>query len=132
MEELNDKWSIHQVVQKAIETAHTSPSPVTIKMLEEIKQTMDNNYSKRELDEHFLDVTKRFDTQDKLLTDLNSKVGIQNGRVTKLETRIGAGLLALGGITFLFGIITSLVVYSFKLSQENLKSSILLEVTELK
>ena len=36
-EELNQKYDIHQAVQKAIESAHSNPSPQTIKMFDELK-----------------------------------------------------------------------------------------------
>lgn len=132
MENLDEKWSIHKVVQEAIEKAHITPAPETLKRLDELNKKMDDNYSKRELDEHFIDMGKRFDNQDKLLESLNTKVGVQNGRVTKSETTLKAIWMAIGAITFLFGIITSLVIYSFNLSQENLKTTILLEVNQMK
>jgi hypothetical protein len=88
----------------------------------------EQNYSKRELDEHFKVVNDKLDGNTALTESLNVKVGIQNGRVSKLETKIGGWIIAVGCITFLFAIITSLIVYSFKLSQENLRSSILLEI----
>ncbi len=36
-EELNEKWSVHKIIQEAINSAHTNPSPYTIKMFDEIK-----------------------------------------------------------------------------------------------
>lgn len=99
---------------------------------------MENDYSKRELDEHFRDVKERFDRQDIKLAEIqftgkatDNKVAIQNGRVGKLESK-WAGVVIGGGVAvFLFGIIMSLVVYSFMVSQENLKNSILLEVKQM-
>jgi hypothetical protein len=91
---------------------------------------MDENYTKRELDEHFKDLKESVHNIDMGLSELNKKVGLQNGRVGKLETKIGGWIIAVGCITFLFGIITALVIYSFQLSMENLKTSILLEVKQ--
>lgn len=45
----------------------------------------EKNYSKRELDHGFADIAKRLDKQDTMLTNIDTKVGIQNGRVTKIE-----------------------------------------------
>lgn len=36
-QELNEKYNIHQVIQKAISSAHSEPSPYTIKMFDDIK-----------------------------------------------------------------------------------------------
>ncbi len=91
----------------------------------------EQNYSKRELDEHFKDVKMGVEQVNKGVESLNTKVAIQNGRVTKSETWV-KGLAMVGTSSlFLLGIIMSLVVYSFKLSQENLKATILLEVKNL-
>ena len=90
------------------------------------------NYTKRELYEHFKDVKDKINEQNVILKDLANKVGTQNGRVGKLETKIEGWIIAVGCITFLFSIITGLIVYSFQLSQENLKHTILLEITEMK
>ncbi len=96
---------------------------------------MEADYTKRELDEHFNDMKERFNRQDvalakidKKATDIDTKVGIQNGRVGKLETKWNS--VVIGGIVgmALIGTIITLVVYSFKLSQENLKNTILLEL----
>lgn len=96
---------------------------------------MEDNYSKREMDEHFKDVRERFDKQDVFLQRLdknvegvNIKVGIQNGRVAKLESWRTGLIMAGAACVFLMGIIISLVVYSFQLSQNNLKNTILLEL----
>ncbi len=88
----------------------------------------DQYYNKNMLDEHFSNVDKRFDAQDTMLIDLNRKVGIQNGRTSKLETKWAS--VVIGGLvaTALVGTIIALVVYSFQLSQENLKNTILLEL----
>lgn len=92
---------------------------------------MEENYSKRELDEHFKDVKIGISNVEKGIDSLNVKVGIQNGRVTKSETWIKGMAMVSGVSVFLIGIILSLVVYSFKVSQDNLKSTILLEVKKL-
>ena len=59
---------------------------------------------------------------------VDRKVGIQNGRTAKLEGKsawmTGVGVTAI----FMIGIIITLVVYSFQLSQDNLKKTILLEL----
>ncbi len=96
---------------------------------------MEADYSKRELDEHFKDINARFDKQDIVLREIkdtgkatDTKVGIQNGRVAKLETWKTGLIMAGIAVVFLFGIIMSLIVYSFQLSQQNLKSDILLQL----
>lgn len=99
---------------------------------------METEYTKREMDEHFKDVKERFDRQDLKLAEIqatgkatDAKVAIQNGRVGKLESK-WTGVVMGGGVgVFLIGIIMSLIVYSFIVSQENLKSSILLEVKQM-
>lgn len=96
---------------------------------------MEAEYSKRELDEYFNDVKERFNRQDvslakidKKTDEIDKKVSIQNGRTAKLESwRTGIAMSGAAAV-FLIGIIMSLIVYSFQLSQENLKNSILLEV----
>lgn len=93
---------------------------------------MDTDYTKRELDEHFKDISDKIETNTKVTKELSDRVGAQNGRVGKLETKIGGWIIAISCITFLFSIITGLVVYSFKLSMENLKTTILLEVSQIK
>lgn len=89
---------------------------------------MNENYSNREIDSHFANVNDNIGEIKVLVVDLNTKVGIQNGRVVKLESR-AAWMAGVGATAvFLFGIILSLIVYSFQLSQENLKQSIFLEI----
>jgi hypothetical protein len=39
-EEFNKKWDVYNMVQKAIETAHTNSAPATIKKFEEIETTL--------------------------------------------------------------------------------------------
>jgi hypothetical protein len=90
----------------------------------------EENYSKRELDEHFKDVKGLIEGVGTGVNNLNTKVGIQNGRIAKLEGRFNGWALAGTCAVFLIGIIMSLVVYSFKLSQENLRNTILLELQE--
>ncbi len=127
-EQINDKWGIHQVIQEAISKAHNTPAPETLKRLDDIQTKMNDNYSKRELDEHFKDVKTQIDAVTKLGTAIDIKVGIQNGRVTKNETWIRGVIMAGSASLFLLGIIGSLIVYSFKLSQDNLRNTILLEI----
>lgn len=92
---------------------------------------MEENYSKRELDEHFKDVTLKISEVKDITVAIDTKVGIQNGRVTKSETWIKGVIMAGSASVFLLGIIMSLVVYSFSISQDNLKNSILLEVKHM-
>lgn len=92
---------------------------------------MEENYSKRELDEHFKDVKAKVEEVAILAKAIDTKVGIQNGRVTKSESWIKGVIMAGAASIFLVGIIMSLVVYSFTVSQENLKNSILLEVKQM-
>lgn len=91
---------------------------------------MDDNYSKRELDEHFKDVKSSIGELKLVAEKIDVKVGIQNGRVAKTEATVRGVTMAGSVAVFLIGIIMSLVVYSFKESQENLKNSILLEVKQ--
>lgn len=92
---------------------------------------MDADYSKREIDEHFKNVQHLLGDVKSGVDDLNKKVGIQNGRVAKLEGKAmwvtGVGFT----LTFLMAIIMGLIVYSFQISQENLKNSVLLEVRSI-
>lgn len=95
----------------------------------------DAPYTKRELDDHFKQMNERFDRQDTRLISIENtgvatdkKVAIQNGRVSKLETKwyglVIGGTVCLG----LIGTIIGLTIYSFKLSQDNLRQQILLEL----
>ncbi len=90
----------------------------------------ETNYSKRELDEHFRDLGGKMDANTDLTKDLVTKVGIQNGRVGKLEGKFNGVALAGTVAVFLLGIIMSLVVYSFNKSMENQKNEILLEISK--
>ena len=87
-------------------------------------------YTKDMLDEHFKDLKESVSGVSKGIEALNVKVGIQNGRIGKLEGKFNAVALAGSSAVVLVGIIISLVVYSFTISQENLKNSILLEVSQ--
>lgn len=113
---------------------------------------MDKDYSKREIDQHFIqltdkitevssDLARKIDDNTTLTRDLNTKVGIQNGRVVKSEVAIEnlqkewqskwKGFLVGASLTvFLVGVIISLVVYSFKLSLDNQRQQIMLEINE--
>jgi vacuolar-type H+-ATPase catalytic subunit A/Vma1 len=91
---LDKKWEIHKVIQEAIQTAHTSPSPQTLKILEDIQGTLKENYSKREIDEKERDTMERFDRQDKVLNQLLTQVTYTNGQV-KLHAKV---LLVVGSI----------------------------------
>lgn len=86
------------------------------------------DYSKRELDDHFNDVTVKIGEVKISVDNLNDKVAIQNGRVARLETKWNGVVMAGCVLIFLIGLIISLVVYSFNLAQENLRQSILLEI----
>lgn len=129
-QELNDKWNFGRILEEKLKTLHNTPAPETLKKFDELNKRMDDNYSKRELDEHFKDLKESVGRVETGVLNLNTKVGIQNGRVTKNESFI-KGLTMVGGVAlFLVGIIMSLIVYSFKISQENLKNSILLELSQ--
>lgn len=105
-------------------------------------------YSNREMDEkidglhHRLeDVQKKLEEssnyQNEKLRSIEStgratdtKVAIQNGRVGKLEAK-STWLAGVGvAVVFLFALISGLIVYSFQLSQDNLRQSILLEINK--
>lgn len=85
----------------------------------------EDNYSKRELDEHFKTIGDKLDLNTALTKELGIKVGIQNGSVGNLKAWRTGITMAIGVIAF---IVIPLIVYSFQLSQENLKNSILLEI----
>lgn len=88
----------------------------------------ESNYSKRELDEHFKTLGDKIDDNTNLTRDLNIKVGIQNGSVGNLKAwRTGISMV----IAVMAFLVIPLVVYSFKLSQENLKNTILLEIKHI-
>lgn len=127
-EELNKKWSVHDMIQEAMKTAHITPAPETLSRLDNIDKKLEENYSKRELDEHFKDVKDSIEEIRKLGTSIDAKVGIQNGRVTKTEIWMKAVIFAGSCAFVLVGIIGSLIVYSFQLSQDNLKNTILLQL----
>lgn len=99
---------------------------------QELKKYMEENYSKRELDEHFKDVKSSIGGVKEVVDELNIKVGIQNGRVGKTEATLKGSLMAGSVAVFLLSIIMSLVVYSFNISQSNLRANILLEVKGIK
>ncbi len=88
----------------------------------------EDQYSNREIDSHFKTVNDGIGEVNRLVVSIDGRVAIQNGRVAKLEGKsawmAGVGAAAI----FLFGIIGGLIVYSFQLSQENLKNTILIEV----
>lgn len=129
--ELQEKWDIHKIITEAIEKAHTEPSPITLKKLETIEKKMEDNYSKRELDESFKDINLSFEEIKKIGNDISVKVGIQNGRVAKIEATVKGVIMASTVASVLFGTILGLVVYSFKLSQDNLRQSIELEFKDI-
>lgn len=85
----------------------------------------EENYSKRELDEHFKTLLNKIEENTVLTRDLGVKVGIQNGNVGNLKAwRTGISMV----IALIAFIVIPLVVYSFTISQENLKNTILLEI----
>ena len=90
----------------------------------------EENYSKREQDERHKDLKDSILAVGDIVKELNIKVGIQNGRVAKTEATVKGSIMAGSVAVFLIGIIMTLVVYSFQISQENLKNSILLEVQQ--
>lgn len=116
------------MIQEAMKTAHITPAPETLSRLDKIDKKLEENYSKRELDEHFKDIKDSIEGIRKLGTAIDAKVGIQNGRVTKTETWMKAVIFAGSCAFVLVGIIGSLIVYSFQLSQDNLKNTILLQL----
>jgi hypothetical protein len=93
---------------------------------------MEPDYTKREMDEHFKDISNRITENTDITKELSVKVGIQNGRVGKLEGKFNSVALASTAAFFLIGIIMSLVVYSFNVSQDRLKAEILLQISEEK
>jgi len=45
-EKLNDKWGIRNVVQQAVETAHLTPAPKTVEMINGLKITLEEQAKK--------------------------------------------------------------------------------------
>ena len=90
---------------------------------------MEKNYSKREIDSQIGNLTKTItDYHTETVTSINlltEQVKKTNGSVGSLKAwRTGIGMVV-GVIAF---IVIPLVIYSFNLSQENLKTTILLEM----
>lgn len=75
-QELNEKWSVHNAVKSAIESAHNNPAPQTIKMFDEMRQ--DNK-------ESFNRIEKKLDINTEMTVSLDKRVDIANGRTRKLE-----------------------------------------------
>jgi len=71
-EQLNNKWTIAEVVKNAINTAHTSPSPITLEIIKDIKEHL------QEQKEDIKEIKK--DTKDTLVQAIKT-----NGRVNALE-----------------------------------------------
>ncbi len=88
---------------------------------------MEADYSKRELDEHFKTVNVRFDRQDIQLAEIKLQTTKTNGSVLTLKAWRTGLTMCLAIITF---IVIPLIIYSFQLSQENLKNTILLELNK--
>lgn len=86
---------------------------------------MEADYSKRELDEHFNQINLRFDKQDVFLNSIVVQTTKTNGSVISLKAWRTGLAMCLALVCF---IIIPLIVYSFQLSQENLRNSILLEL----
>lgn len=87
----------------------------------------DAPYNKREIDLHFEEVYHRLDDVNGILRGLSDKVGIQNGNVGNLRAwRTGISMVV-GVVSFL---VIPLLIYSFNLSQQNLKLDILQEIAK--
>jgi hypothetical protein len=71
-EQLNDKWTIAEVVKNAINSAHTSPSPITLEIIKDIKEHL------QEQKDDIKEIKK--DTKDTLVQAIKT-----NGRVNALE-----------------------------------------------
>lgn len=113
IEDLNDKWDIAEVVKNAISTAHTTPSPVTLEILKELKTHL------QEQKEELKEIKK--DTKDTLVQAIKT-----NGRVNALEkineetqTTISSykkdrvRVITFGALLFFFGAtIIGLAVYA--------------------
>jgi len=88
----------------------------------------EQQYTNREIDAHFKVVNDTLSAISKGVGELNDKVGIQNGRVVKMESRWSNALIGGAVLLFLLSAISGLGIYAFGLSQENLKSDILLDI----
>lgn len=127
--ELNEKYNIHNIIQESIAKAHPNPSPETLSRLDSIDKKMEDNYSKRELDDHFRNVNDSIGKVAMDVKELVIKVGIQNGSVGNLKAWRTGTTMAIAVIAFL---VIPLVIYSFKLSLDNVKISILSEIKNTK
>lgn len=96
-----------------------------MKLIVKQQNSMEPEYSKRELDEHFRRMNERFDAQDKKLVSIDEQTKKTNGNVGSLKAWRFGITMCLGLIAFL---VLPLIIYSFRLSQENLKNTILLEL----
>ena len=91
-EELNEKWNMHDVVQKAIESAHVNPSPQTIKMIDNLNKKIDET-AKISADFHNIVIEKlaRIETStlgvEEHLKQLNSKVATNVLRIADQDVK---------------------------------------------
>lgn len=91
---------------------------------------MTENFSPRELQNHFETLGQAIRTVGVDVKDLDKKLDTQTVETGKLKLKqswfMGLGTSAV----FLFSVIISLVVYSFNLRIENAKQAVLLEVNQ--
>lgn len=79
---------------------------------------MEQDYSKRELDDHFGHMNSRFDRQDKQLADIKEQTIKTNGRVSKLE---GWQSFIKGGMAVITILLVPLLFMMIELYLKNIK-----------
>jgi len=123
-EEINEKWSIHQIVQQAIATAHTTPAPQTIKMFDEMKA--DLKEIKEDVKSNLIQATKTngrvskaeewSEKAQKVIEGLAEKVENNHDEYTKDKSRVQGIVWVLG---FLMVVIPTACTVVFGLYLKN-------------
>jgi hypothetical protein len=91
---------------------------------------MTENFSTRELQNHFENLGQAIKGVGSDVKELDKKLDNQTAETAKLKLK-QSWFMGLGtGAVFLFSLIIGLVVYSFKLSIDNAKQAVLLEVNQ--
>jgi hypothetical protein len=86
LKEFNDKWDMHKVISEAIANAHTTPAPETLKNFSEIRTILAvQNEKHASIDATLQEIKVMVGNTFNKVETVDDKVGIQNGRVRKLE-----------------------------------------------
>lgn len=89
---------------------------------------MNENYSNRELDRMFEEIKVKLSDQDRVLARIEEQTRKTNGSVSMLKAWRTGLSMCLGLVIF---VIIPLLIYSFQLSEQNLKQSTLLQIQHL-